>query len=407
MADGGGGREERFGIEDLSNCVLAATKIQQNIIEFQAEPLQEKQLRRFSLPEAGAIIGITERHLRDVIKRDGMPIGTVVGGNNRRAFTLGEINQIRRALAAAAIDERRYSPVRDPAKEPLQVITFANFKGGAAKTTSAVHFAKYMALRGYRVLAIDLDSQASLTSLFGCQPDLHIAEKETLYPFFRSESNLSNLIRQTYWDGLDLIPANLALYNSEFELPLRFGDDHSFRFWRLLEDGLGEVADRYDVVVCDCPPSLGYITMNGVFAATGLVIPMPPSMIDFASTAQFMKMLIDTTSELARHEGREGKSFDFLRVLATKFEPADLNHGQMFAFMSAAFGKVVMTNRMARTAMLDLAGIQKETLYEAAPGSGNRKTYERGLEYMNAVNREIEEIMLRTWRRAGEQGGVG
>src|SRR5690606_32247380 len=97
--------------------------------------------------------------------------------------------------------DRRYLPHRT-AGEKLQVVAVANFKGGAAKTTTAVHLAQYLALRGYRVLLVDLDSQASLTALFGLQPDLELDETDTLYPYFRDERiSLKGLPRRTYWDG--------------------------------------------------------------------------------------------------------------------------------------------------------------------------------------------------------------
>ena len=102
----------------------------------------------------------------------------------------------------------------------------ANFKGGAAKTTHSVHLAQYLALHGYRVLLIDLDSQASATSLFGHTPDDDFDRLDTLYRLFTADDtqridSLVSLIKPTYWDGLDLIPANLGLYSTEFELPVR------------------------------------------------------------------------------------------------------------------------------------------------------------------------------------------
>ena len=151
-----------------------------------------------------------------------------IGGNNRRAFTLAEINTMRDRLLETTGDQR-YRVRR--VSGALPVITFANFKGGAAKTTSAVHAAQYFALKGRRVLLVDLDSQGSLTSIFGFQPDEDFTENDTLYPFLRGEiKSLRPLVRRTYWDTIDLIPANLSLFQSEFELPLMQHRDRNFPF---------------------------------------------------------------------------------------------------------------------------------------------------------------------------------
>jgi chromosome partitioning protein len=91
------------------------------------------------------------------------------------------------------------------------------------KSTVAVHLAQYLAIRGYRVALIDCDSQASATTLFGYVPDLDLEEDDTLYPFLREDerSSLEYALRKTHFDGLELIPANLRLFQSEYELAAR------------------------------------------------------------------------------------------------------------------------------------------------------------------------------------------
>jgi chromosome partitioning protein len=376
-------------------------EIQAKILELEARPNSTKSLRRFPTSEAAKLLRLSDKHLRTITnQRDDLPTGEVVGGNNRRAFTLEEIDAIRRSLTANTADGQ-YLPHRDRSLgEKLQVITLANFKGGAAKTTTAAHLAQYFALHGYRVLAIDLDSQASLTSLFGLQPDRDISENNTLYTYMRGDTDsLASLIRPTYWHGLDLLPANLQLYNAEFEIPVRLRTEKAWRFWRMLEQGLETVESSYDVVVCDCPPSLGYLSINGIYAATALIVPVPPAMMDFASTGQFFRMMNDTISQLADAEGR-GKSFDFVRILISKFNPNDLNHKTVAKWMAANYGDALLDNRMAITTALDLAGTRKETYYETEPADVGRRTYDRGRELLDAVNREIEELVLSVWGRS-------
>lgn len=149
---------------------------------------------KLSPSEAAAYIGIGEGYLRQVAS-DGH--GPEPMPNGRRMYTPDDMDRIRKSL-----DEKngtsKYVPVRR-ANEKLQVLAVMNFKGGSAKTTTSAHLAQFLALRGYRVLAIDLDPQASLSALFGHQPELDVGESETLYGAIRYEAprNITEIVRAT------------------------------------------------------------------------------------------------------------------------------------------------------------------------------------------------------------------
>ena len=117
-------------------------------------------------------------------------------------------------------------PARPPRGDHLQVIAVINFKGGSGKTTTAAHLAQNLALDGYRVLAIDLDPQASLSALHGYQPELDLLDGGTLYDAIRYEDPLplSAVIQPTYFPGLDIVPGNLELMEFEHETPRALRD---------------------------------------------------------------------------------------------------------------------------------------------------------------------------------------
>ena len=104
--------------------------------------------------------------------------------SGRRLYSIEDIENLRQFLDGSGTGARRYSPQRREG-DGLQVISVMNFKGGSGKTTTAAHLAEYLAFRGYRVLAIDLDPQASLSALFGLQPELDVADNDTLYGAIR------------------------------------------------------------------------------------------------------------------------------------------------------------------------------------------------------------------------------
>ena len=110
------------------------------------------------------------------------------------------------------------------------MVAVTNFKGGSGKTTTTAHLAQYLALQGYRVLAIDLDPQASMSALFGFQPELDLSGNDTLYGAIRYDADrqpMEAVIRSTYFDGLDIVPGNLELQEFEHATPRHLADRHA------------------------------------------------------------------------------------------------------------------------------------------------------------------------------------
>ena len=157
----------------------------------------------------------------------------------------------------------KYAPARRPG-EKLQVVAVMNFKGGSGKTTTSAHLAQYLALRGYRTLAIDLDPQASLSAMFGHQPELDVGENETLYGairYDRASRDVTEIVRATYTPNLHIIPGNLELMEFEHETPTalaaRTGADSMF-FARI---GVGAATGMYQPT----PDEMQEMTVFGEF----------------------------------------------------------------------------------------------------------------------------------------------
>ena len=304
--------------------------------------------------------------------------------NNRRVgYTLSQIEAFRQHFGT--------SPHRDPERDQPMVIACQNFKGGVGKSTSCINLAHYLALKGYRVLVIDTDSQATTTSMFGYVPDAEITQEDTILAYLGGgQPTLETVIRKTYFEGIDLIPACLALYEAEIALVLHIAEQTTPEARRAvfaeLSYGIQSVAGNYDVVLLDSPPALGVISLTVLVAADALVVPTAAKMFDFSSTVQFFRMIRTYVAQLAPE-----KNYRWISVLTTLFDQRYDSQRQFVDVMRACFGESVFQRVFFHAAEVINASAQFIGPYEQI--KPNRKV----LEMMDGVFGEIELAILREW----------
>ncbi|MFY9290259.1 MAG: plasmid partitioning protein RepA [Methylorubrum rhodinum] len=363
-------------------------------------PEAEKTIRPFSPAESARLLGITEAYLRQVAAEEPAISPTIKNG--RRSYSVEDLQRLRILLEQGARGGRRYLPHRT-GDEHLQVITVMNFKGGSGKTTTAAHLAQYLALHGYRVLAIDLDPQASLSALFGHQPETHVGPDETLYGAIRYDDArrpIAEIVRGTYIPELHIVPGNLELMEFEHDTPkaLMHRKAGDTLFFARIGQALAQAQNLYDVVVIDCPPQLGYLTMSALTAATAVLITIHPQMLDVMSMSQFLQMTGDLLEEVSNHGA--STSYDWMKYLITRFEPGDGPQNQMVAFLRSIFGEHVLNHPMVKSTAISDAGLTNQTIFEVERGQFTRSTYDRAMESVNNVNSEIEAQIRKAWGRA-------
>jgi len=341
-------------------------------------PNASKQLRKFT---SGDVADLPE-----------------IRAGGRRFYSPADIMALREMLEKGAKTPGTYLPGRK-GDDHLQVISVINFKGGSGKTTTAAHLAQKMALDGYRVLAIDLDPQASLSALHGFQPEFDLLDGGTLYDAIRYDDPvpLREVIQQTYFTNLDIVPGNLDLMEFEHETPRAIQQRDGNLFFTRVGQALSTVEQDYDVVVLDCPPQLGFLTMSALSAATAVLVTVHPQMLDLMSMCQFLLMTSNLLGVVSEAGGN--MSYDWMRYLVTRYEPGDGPQNQMVSFMRSLFGEHVLNHTALKSTAISDAGITKQTLYEVEKGQFTRATYERAMESLNNVNQEIEALVQTAWGR--------
>jgi len=371
-------------LDKLDDILASSENFLQKMHERGNEPHQHKQLNRlFSPSEAADMVGRDRTTLARAEAELGFESLQRNPENNRRlGYTLKQVQAFRGHFGTL--------PHRTPSEAPITVAC-QNFKGGIGKSTTCVNFAHYLALKGYRVLVVDTDSQATTTSMFGYMPDAQITQEHTLLPYLdSSESSLVYAVRKTYWPNIDLIPSCLALYDAELAIAAHLAtqDDRAKRldFFSELKFGLQTVSEHYDVILLDSPPSLGLISINVLLAADCLLVPTAPRMYDFTSTVQFFRMVRNYISQID-----VDKEYRWISVLTTLFDQRLVSHKQFFEVMQACFGDVILQHVFFQSSEIINSAVQYLGSYEQP--KPNRKV----LEMLDGVFGEIEIRILREW----------
>jgi|TARA_R110002110_G_C13460973_1_gene718239 chromosome partitioning protein len=368
----------------LNTCIQNGESVLEHLKQTSFNPDSVKRLERtFNLSQAANMIGVTTQGLRKAEMEGRLPDPEKNPDTGKKFYSLERINLAR--------DYFNTRPGRREGDKPL-VQAVINFKGGVFKTTISLHEAQYLALKGYRVLLIDADSQASTTRFFEFNPDDDDKELYTIGNYFSGEiDSLAPAILKTCWDGLDLIPANLNLYNAELLLPFKAGQGLvSSEFYNLLGSGIDTVKDNYDIVIIDAPPSLGIISMNVVYAADALLIPLPPSYSDFTSTLQFFNMLLEVVETLG------AKKYKFIKLLLTKFDASEESKAFASVIRHVFGSDQLLRSIFSNSAEIPRASQNLRTVYEQTDIKV-KKTYDRAINIIDKFCSELETLIKATW----------
>lgn len=356
----------------------------------------DKELRRFTIREmADLAIRMNYNTLRHHLKTiEGIPQGIMEPGN-RRTFSLEEVHEVQQKLYEARKVPLDMYPARLDGEDTTKLLIY-NLKGGVAKTSLSANLSQFLALRGFKVLIIDLDPQASCSDLFDIQADLD--DIPSIYDVLRYEEEgdgeprvpIADAIQATYFPNIDIIPGSISL--TEFEYETASAAAKGIPFYSRISDALRLVEDSYDVIVFDTPPHMSFGVIAALYASNAMLIPLSAGMLDVVSLVKFLELASSTLESI---EGVDpAKRYDFIRILLTRYAPNDPAQLQLSSFLRNTLGGSMMnTDFLSSTAIAD-AGNTMNPLLEVDPSSFTRRTYDRILESLHGIALEIErEIM--------------
>jgi chromosome partitioning protein len=380
-------------IEALNSLAINAGNVIRQARSSMLAPESRKSPPLFNSTQLGELCGLDRSQVMYHAKKGELPSGERPNVT-RREWTLEESRVWVRSF--------RSETLRDPYFASGTTIAVANYKGGVSKTTTAAALAQGLSLRGHKVLVVDTDPQGSLTTLFGVLPDTEVEEDKTILALCTGEADsIMPAIQKTYWDGIDLVAAAPVLFNAEFLLPSRQSADSNFAFWRVLDSGLEEARNEYDIIIIDTPPSLSYITINALIAADGVLMPLPPNALDFASSAQFWSLFTGVCSTLFSARG-ETKQYAFVDILLSRVDKADLISNDIRNWIVSAYGPKVLPVEIPKTSIAASASAEFGTVYDMDVGTAQAKTLKRAHDAYELLVDYVEKQVWGVWEANAE-----
>lgn len=380
---------------DLMQLAQLSDVMLQKIRDEMLEPFPRKVPPLISSTRLQEMCGIDKQRMSYVLKKGELPQGSQTKPGSPRTFSVEE---------AIAWVKAELKPT--PRKGPAKVIVVANFKGGVTKTTTSTLLAQGLAMRrGRRVLHIDLDPQGSASTLYGINPHAEVDASQTIMPLIEAylsdqPYDMTNLPVPSYWPNVDIIPSSTELFNAEFMLPARASaTDQGIRFEQVLHDGLQALKNSYDYIIIDTAPTLSYLTINAVFAADGVIVPVVPDMLSFASMVQFWHLFADLINGMKAFGDERSKEFDFVDVLVTRMTSkpaAQILRG----WITQIYGSRVVPIEIPETDLARNTNMRFSTFYDLANSDVGADTLRRIRNPVDQLVDRVDDKVSGQWGRS-------
>jgi chromosome partitioning protein len=271
-------------------------------------------------------------------------------------------------------------PVPEPllVHGPARIAAVCNQKGGVGKTTTTINLGAALAEQGRRVLLVDFDPQGALSVGLGVQP--HELDA-TVYNLLRQRGLTAyDVIIKTRVEGMDLLPSNIDLSGAEVQLVHEVGRE--FVLGRVLQPVIAD----YDIILIDCQPSLGLLTVNALACADGVIVPLECEYFALRGVALLMETIDKVSSRLSPKLAIDG-------VLATMYDSRTLHTREVLAGVVEGFGDRVFHTVISRTVRFPDATVAGEPITRFDPACNGASSY-----------RELAKEVLERWRQGVPAG---
>ena len=241
-----------------------------------------------------------------------------------------------------------------------KIISISNQKGGVGKTTTVINLGAALAELGRRVLLIDLDPQGSLSVGLGINP--HSLESSVYDLLMVRGTNPMNLVMNTSMLGLDILPANIDLSAAEVQLVSEVAREHT------LSRVIQPLKKDYDIILIDCAPSLGLLTVNALTSADGVLIPLESEFFALRGVA----MLTDTITKV---QERLNEKLELIGIVGTMYDPRTVHNREVIERVQEAFQETVFQTKIRRTVKFPETTVAGEPITTYAPHSSGATQY--------------------------------
>jgi chromosome partitioning protein len=278
---------------------------------------------------------------------------------------------------------RPFSGFPDPAPlvehGPARIVAVCNQKGGVGKTTTTINLGAALAEQGRRVLLVDFDPQGALSVGLGIQP--HDIDSTVYNLLMERDITAQDVLHKTGVDGMDLLPSNIDLSGAEVQLVHEVGREY------VLGGVLQPLMPEYDMIMIDCQPSLGLLTINALACADSVIIPLECEYFAMRGVA----LLMETIDKVSR---RLNTKLTIDGLLATMYDSRTLHTREVLASMVNGFGDKVFHTVINRTVRFPDATVAGEPITSFDSGSMGANSY-----------RELAKEVLERWRQGGADHG--
>lgn len=374
----------------LNSWAVSGRSILESILDESHAPNDQRSLRAFSQTEIVAMLGQEhEKPLRKWVRTNVLPRHKRTQQEGRVRLSIDEVYEYMAALDLL--------PRRPGNAKPIRLMVGA-YKGGSGKSSLSLHLAHYLGLRMWRVLVVDSDPQATLTKTFGLTPE-RVDDEYTMKPIFDAIEDNGPIpplpYLDTHFPTLKLTPANMSLMHADISLAIAFREQKGFDFYKALDLSIRQVEDDFDIILIDTPPAFSMTSVTTIYAANGLILPMPAAVPDFAAAFDFCEAVGDLFGRVEEITG-EKKVWDPVVVVHSKVD-ANQTSDIVRRLSSEVFGGNKIEEHVVTTAAVSNAIGEFKSVYEVTASTVDSRSLNRAREAYGAVGDRLVRIIESVW----------